>query len=300
MAESNLHEGSEAELGAKRFDELLDQNPPDQLYHYTGQEGLLNILESGELWATKVQYMNDTTEIRLAVELADSRLKERIKIIPDEGGRKLVKYIIDGLSGIAHVNICSVSFCKEPDLLSQWRGYSSAGGVAIGFRSVDLKSVAWRDGSRLGHCIYVREDQIKIIEGMIDDLLQNTGALKTPDSADYNQLKGRFERALITFGAFFKDNSFFEEREWRLVTYITMYSDHRFCFKPGISMIIPYYKLQINNVSWKNEIAAVTIGPCPYPEISKLAIDGLLLKHGIADGESPISTLSRIPYRNWY
>jgi hypothetical protein len=53
-------------------------------------------------------------------------------------------------------------------------------------------------------------------------------------------------------------------------------------------------------VSWKNEIAAVTIGPCPYPEISKLAIDGLLLKHGIADGESPISTLSRIPYRNWY
>jgi hypothetical protein len=65
-------------------------------------------------------------------------------------------------------------------------------------------------------------------------------------------------------------------------------------------MIIPYYKLQINNVSWKNEIAAVTIGPCPYPEISKLAIDGLLLKHGIADEESPISTLSRIPYRNWY
>jgi hypothetical protein len=127
MAESNLHEGSEAELGAKRFDELLDQNPPDQLYHYTGQKGLLNILESGELWATKVQYMNDTTEFRLAVELADSRLKERIKIIPDEGGRKLVKYIIDGLSGIAHVNICSVSFCEEPDLLSQWRGYSSAG-----------------------------------------------------------------------------------------------------------------------------------------------------------------------------
>ena len=65
---------------------------------------------------------------------------------------------------------------------------------------------------------------------MIDDLLQSAMALKSPKSADFNQLRGKFERALITYGAFFKDNSFCEEYEWRLVTYITAYSDSRFCF----------------------------------------------------------------------
>ena len=147
--------------------------------------------------------------------------------------------------------------------------------------------------------VYKREDQIEIIEGMIDDLLQNAMSLNTPNSADFNQLKGKFDRYLITYGAFFKDKSFSEEREWRLVTYITLYSDRRFCFRPGQSMLIPYYKLQIKNESWQHEIAAVMLGPCPHPELSKLAINGFLVKHGIADGENTMVTLSIIPYRNW-
>jgi hypothetical protein len=128
MAESNLQEGSEVELGAKRFYELLDQEPPDQLYHYTDQTGLLDILNTGELWATKVQYMNDATEFGLAVDLAKSRLEERIRKFSNGDRCELLRTIADGLSGIARVNVCSVSFCENPDLLSQWRGYSGAGG----------------------------------------------------------------------------------------------------------------------------------------------------------------------------
>jgi hypothetical protein len=59
--------------------ELLDQEPPVRSYHYTDQTGFFGILNSGELWATKVQYMNDATEFGLAVDLAKSRLEERIK-----------------------------------------------------------------------------------------------------------------------------------------------------------------------------------------------------------------------------
>ena len=93
--------------------------------------------------------MNDATEFGLAVDLAKSMLEERIKKTPPGDCCELLRTIIDGLSGIAHVNVCSVSFCENPDLLSQWRGYSGAGGVAIGFRSVDLKKLRGETGAAL-------------------------------------------------------------------------------------------------------------------------------------------------------
>jgi hypothetical protein len=114
MAESNLQEGSEVELGAKRFYELLDQEPPDQLYHYTDQTGLLDILNTGELWATKVQYMNDATEFGLAVDLAKSRLEERIRKFSNGDRCELLRTIADGLSGIARVNVCFRIVLREP------------------------------------------------------------------------------------------------------------------------------------------------------------------------------------------
>jgi len=133
MAESYLQAVSEVELPAKRFFELLDQEPPVRSYHYTDQTGFFGILNSGELWATKVQYMNDATEFGLAVDLAKSRLEERIKKNPPGDCCELLRTIIDGLSGIAHVNVCSVSFCENPDLLSQWRGILAPAGLRLGF-----------------------------------------------------------------------------------------------------------------------------------------------------------------------
>ena len=48
---------------------------PSILYHYTGQTGLLGIVESAELWATKIQYMNDATEFGLALGMARQELE---------------------------------------------------------------------------------------------------------------------------------------------------------------------------------------------------------------------------------
>ena len=36
------------------FVQHFQKLPPDHLYHYTGQIGLLGIVESAELWATKI------------------------------------------------------------------------------------------------------------------------------------------------------------------------------------------------------------------------------------------------------
>src|ERR1700730_18544281 len=139
-------------------------------YNYTNQVGLLGIIQSGELWATKVQYMNDSTEFGLAVELAKKRMEGRVLgslvLEPTEP----LPQIIEKLEHITQVNICSVSFCRHADLLSQWRGYSSGVGYAIGFSSLALEETARNQGCRLGRCIYDHSAQIGIVDELIDQI----------------------------------------------------------------------------------------------------------------------------------
>jgi hypothetical protein len=133
------------------FEQFQKDAPPNFLYHYTDQSGLLGIIQSAELWATKVQYMNDSTEFTRAVEIAKKRALERIGDLPVLEPSAPFPWIIEALDNIPHVNVCSVSFCSDADLLSQWRGYSSSGvGYAIGFHSTALVEMARGHDCRLG------------------------------------------------------------------------------------------------------------------------------------------------------
>src|SRR6266700_6216266 len=61
-----------------------------RLYHYTSQEGLLGILSSKTLWATRIQYLNDSTEFAYTLALLkkalslgrEQSLKNRISLQP--------------------------------------------------------------------------------------------------------------------------------------------------------------------------------------------------------------------------
>ena len=48
------------------------------IYHYTDLNGLLGILESKELWATDVRYLNDASEATFGEE----RLRKLVALIP--------------------------------------------------------------------------------------------------------------------------------------------------------------------------------------------------------------------------
>jgi hypothetical protein len=57
---------------------------PAVLYHYTDQAGLIGItttdteLGTAQLWATKIQYMNDATEFGLAISIARESLRKKL------------------------------------------------------------------------------------------------------------------------------------------------------------------------------------------------------------------------------
>jgi hypothetical protein len=289
------------QLISETFTDFQKQLPPDTLYHYTDQRGLLGIIENVELWATKVQYMNDATEFGRAVDLAKMRLRTRADNTKAQGDAEFLNTIIDNLDSISHTNICSVSFCRNPDLLSQWRGYSgSGGGYAIGFCSTALIEVADNNDCRLGRCIYDETTQITIIDELIDQIVLRSVMYKNAEPYDLELSSWQiFENSLIRLGAFFKDRSFAEEDEWRLVTNVKFYGNSAFCFRPGRSMLIPYYCLKMKDGSWKNQIAQVMVGPCPHPQSSQMAVRGLLVSYHATTGPVPPVDISKIPYRSW-
>ena len=66
-------------FNSSKFDEAQKIEAwPERLFRCTTQSGLLGILDSGALWATKVQYLNDSTEFGLALAMATDRLEMRI------------------------------------------------------------------------------------------------------------------------------------------------------------------------------------------------------------------------------
>jgi hypothetical protein len=236
---------SSVELISRRFANLQQDNPPDVLYHYTDRAGLLGILKTGELWATKIQYMNDSTEFSYCLSLTKSLLDDRLSNSRSHEDRQILDWVLRHLEAITFVNVCSVSFCRDPDLLSQWRGYSGSGaGYSIGFLSKELSSFH----NNLHHCIYDRTDQAQIINEIIDEMLQKKSHINSEDDPKL-VLGAAFERSLIQHGAFFKDTSFAEENEWRLAVGICRFNDPKFGVRPGKSMLIPFYVLQLRTMA---------------------------------------------------
>jgi Protein of unknown function (DUF2971) len=298
-----------ADLTSTKFSDFQKDSPPDPLYHYTDQAGLLGIIKESELWATKVQYMNDTTEFGRAVELAKSRIQAHVRNSKPQSDAGLLEAIVDNLNRIMDINICSISFCRRPDLLSQWRGYSGSGaGYAIGFVSSALIETARNHSCQLGRCIYEEEMQIGIVDELIGQIIRRSAGYQSMQpTALKNELSLVFTRALIKFGAFFKDAAFAEEEEWRLVSNVKYYWESAFRFRTGKSMLIPYYCLKVGDGTWRNKIAHVMVGPCPHPHAARMAVIGLLLNHHVTtEGwptlpkpTHPPVDISTIPYRSW-
>lgn len=157
---------------------VADQHP--HLYHYTTGAGLRGILESQQLWATNIAYLNDAdehvgyfdfrlphvfrealqTELNLAMNSAEGRRRiERL------GGVKTVcERHLDTM--VAAIKQCTLNF-NEPfifsfssvpasgeendGILSQWQGYGADGGYAIVFESSPFDALLTQECQRYSY-----------------------------------------------------------------------------------------------------------------------------------------------------
>lgn len=281
------------------------------LYHYTDQNGFMGIINNCELWATKIQYLNDSNEFFLAITLANRILDEMIAKEKDERIKLRLNRFISNLKGIRNLNLCVCSLSEEGDLLSQWRGYSKQqGGYSIGFDSDALTLLLQSQGFRLGKCVYEKDAQKHLVQDVINRSLVRYQDMDEPepDVLIYPSDSTRFfinELSLIA--PLIKDISFSEEKEWRILSEGGITFDN-LRFRAGISMLIPYYGISLRPDFW-NLIRQVIVGHTPNPELAHSSTSAFLIgkfrevskdmpPFSIQPDVAPVKN-SSIPYRSW-
>ena len=293
---------------------------PPVLYHYTNSAGLKGILETGSLWSTDADFLNDAQELQFGrPQLCDALIKQADHLHPEgrPGGdadwsratilRSAVDYLqpADLISKSRTEQVYVACFCEHSDLLSQWRGYGSSGGYAIGFRSEHLPVPAptlaevpliGTDGqvTRVldssqppeSSLIQVRYGK-SAITPMIDQVLKEIAQRPRghPGSA------GWAEAVLLAVPALagIKHEAFAEEHEWRLLTAEVGTRPTGFRVTP--LGLVPYIELPLNLHEALHEIV---VGPGNHSDVRMLGVARLLQHLGLPD--VPIRS-SSAPYR---
>ncbi len=275
---------------------LLSKEPPEELFHYTSQDGLLGILRNRELWASKAIFMNDEAEFRLALDLARKDIWNRS--LED----KLRDELLEDISSIESVNVFVCSFSEKGDLLSQWRGYCPAGaGYSLGFDASYVRSVAARTGFYLGKCTYKAEEQEEVVRELVDVAIEkrnnrSSRSAVRPETSDTHPVwQLTFQDALAFAAPLLKHESFSEEDEWRLISPPIGYEDPSFSHRRGPSHLVPFFKIRLSDDDEPISLSRVIIGPTPHPGLAEDAVLTLLGSLRVDCGID----LSRIPFRAW-
>lgn len=116
---------------------------PDYLWHYTSIAGVRGILTEGHLWFSDAAFLNDSSELSYAVDVAERVIEPKLAkevsspLVKEFLQRFLTRIRNDRESRQAHGLTTSAfvaCFCEEMDSLHLWRAYTGNGrGYSIGF-----------------------------------------------------------------------------------------------------------------------------------------------------------------------
>lgn len=277
---------------------------PELLYHYTNQVGLLGILNSRSLWATRIHYLNDSQEFWQAFNVADDELNRRVQRTTESKEREKLEALRDEMESLLAVGTVVCSLSERADSLSQWRSYvGNQPGFALGFDFSDLQTLAERAGFELHRCIYDPKEQQRKIATLIDAVMA-TDFNTSPGYEDPERPRtivilkrgGDYMDKLQVTAPLIKHQAFEDEREWRLVSWKlkTVTSKYR----PGPSMITPYVEFDLTKDGKVSCLREIVVGPTPHKELAERAVRELA--HGMTHLEpKPRIVLSNAPFRYW-
>jgi hypothetical protein len=293
----------------------IAQDPPEVVHHYTSQQGLLGIVTNAEIWATSINNLNDAREFEHAKSAAIDLLEQQQKGATDETVKRHLGYLQHAAQS-AGINICVASWSTRADDLSQWRAYSGAAtGYSVDMSGAALRRFAMAQGFLFAACVYHPEEQTRLLNSLIEaDLAKNLLKEKTI-AVMADRERAQFEQHLIEenggdfgyhmnrYAALFKDRSFENEGEWRLIS--RPISVDRMRFRAGQSTIVSYFPFSLRDDQEQRGVAqpvihlvSVHVGPCPMPELACSKVRFLLAKHSPTLHHPKIFS-SKVPYRTW-
>jgi Protein of unknown function (DUF2971) len=283
--------------------------PNGPIFHYTDAKGLMGILDSKAIWATNIFYLNDFSELVLAIKGVRDYIEGQRERVPKEDVGFLNELIKDldeilprfkvGLSDPSQtIYVCS--FSLEPNQLSQWRAYSPEGnGYSIGFEFVEelYDKVINKQKLKLLRCRYTNGEHSEFQQSFLQHALgifhemQHRTNSNSANVEFYAALASRID--FLEFAPMLKHEKFSEEAEYRLIAGPLGIDQENIRFRAGKSVMVPYIEVKLAEVGAKLPYSKIVIGPTPYPELSEHAVRSLLLGKGY-----DLSTdLSGIPYR---
>ena len=235
------------------------------VYHYCSLEGFLSIIKNASLWISDISKSNDCLESSYIHNKIKNRIESELEITPEDLHAWKTGCKVNEVSD--HLILTYVAcFPERKDCLSQWRGYADDGkGISIGFCKKKLGSLSKRMHHKLSFSkvIYDENQQEKYVNKVVEEIFRNM------------EYKG-IGLAGIELGANHKDEfaiyknpSFEEEREWRLI--LNSYpkwkkikvGDMSFTeptFRVSNGRLISYVELSFANAK-SNFVKEIWIGP---------------------------------------
>lgn len=282
----------------KAVDELLARTPPQILYHYTSQAGLLGIITTKTLWVTNLHYMNDAMEFAYAIDLASYLFAERRKQVTAGEDIAFLDAAKTALESVRQINVHVFSLSEQGNLLSQWRAYCPrTGGYSIGFDPDRLRQLMQPQQFFLASCIYDPQEQTKILSQIINELWEAFQAEISANPAWLAALVSKycnmFIAEFIKVGPTLKDPSFFEEQEWRMISNPIAFDDSRMGHRPGTSTLIPYFSFSLMESAVDLPITEIIVGPTRHRELALQSTRSLVQRQAV----NIRTRNSRIPYR---
>jgi hypothetical protein len=240
------------------FDECWVEHASDEpshLFHYTSTEGLVGIVTSRTFFLSDMMASTDQTEIRYGIDI----LRETIEQLFGESGndpflRPLVGFF-KGLSSDDPWFVHAICFCAGDDVLTQWRGYSSAGGCAIGVDFTKLKEKAREPRFGLARMLYASNKQREIIRRIIScgqrfyPTVLKANQQEDEDTDLRADLLNEVAALLFKSSFRFKHPAFSSENEWRLFTFEgrKTLDTAKTRFRARGNAIIPYVELSFES-----------------------------------------------------
>ncbi|MEQ1551632.1 DUF2971 domain-containing protein [Sphingorhabdus sp.] len=196
------------------YDRVFKPGPDCILYHYCSSATFLSILETGKMRFGDVNMMNDVSEWGYCYRLFESAANALLDLIPEKPALEglnadFFDKVDDYLSPkqlYSHPVIAC--FSKEPDVLSQWRGYADdSRGWAIGF---DGQAIAAMPVTML-NVVYDSEQQLAEVRNFLAAMY----LLWREQGGEFRDVVGRDASLLASFLLAYKHPSFREEQEVR-------------------------------------------------------------------------------------
>lgn len=274
---------------------------PPVLYHYTTQSGLLGTLNDDAIWATKIHFLNDSSEYNLALNLANDLLQRLLIAEKNSKQREKIQTLSNNLAIIERMNVCVCSFSTNGDLLSQWRAYAgSIAGFSVGFHTKALLEKSEEQEFFLAPCIYDgKEHEYRIEQVIKESLAEEFNTIESaphptePDTLVARWTDGNFAMKFSKLAAVLKNDAFKEECEWRLISNFGVHVT-TMNFRTSPSTLIPYVPFRLGS-SKTNYLKEIIVGPTVH---ASQAVEATRMLLGSSDTARFVTASSSdIPYR---